>query len=367
MRTFLIALTATGAAASMPAEAQTHENHGAAQIRLPEDTPDRPASGHEGHAPDNPAQAASNDPHAGHADHKRDAPSPADPHAGHDALVETDTLADHGSPPQDHSGHGGQPAGGDDPHAGGTALPAGNAPPPPVPSDWYADRSFDPDIMAASRAAQRREHGGGTYSQVIVDIAEYRATGDDGAYAWKAEAWYGGDINRLVLKTEGDGRFRGDLDHAEVEALYSRAIDPYWNLQAGLRYDVEPSRAYATVGVEGLAPYWFELEGAAFLSDRGDVFARASGYYDLRVTQQLILQPRAEINLAAQNVARDRIGAGLSSAELGLRLRYEFAREFAPYVGVHWERKFGDTADFARAGGQDITDTSFVAGVRFWF
>lgn len=170
-----------------------------------------------------------------------------------------------------------------------------------------------------------------------------------------------------MLKTEGDGAFRGDVDHAEVEALYSRAIDPYWNLQAGVRYDFEPSRAYAALGVEGLAPYWFELEGALFLSDRGDLFARVSGYHDLRITQRLIIQPRAELNLAAQDVPRDRIGSGLSSTELGLRLRYEVSREFAPYVGVHWERRFGDTADFARADGNDVSDVSFVAGVRFWF
>lgn len=170
-----------------------------------------------------------------------------------------------------------------------------------------------------------------------------------------------------MLKTEGDGRFRGDLNGAEVEALYSRAIDPYWNLQAGLRYDFEPSRAYAAIGVEGLAPYWFELESAVFLSDRGHIFVRAGGYHDMRVTQRLIIQPRAEINLSAQDIPSDRIGAGLSSVELGVRLRYEFTREFAPYVGVHWERSFANTADFARADGRDVSNASFVAGVRFWF
>jgi len=268
---------------------------------------------------------------------------------------------------EDHSAHGVPPADRSDPHADGTALPAGNAAPPPIPGDWHADRSFDPADMAQVRATQRRAHGGGTYSQVIVDIAEYRAIGEGGGYAWKAEAWYGGDINRAVLKTEGDGRFRGDLNGAEVEALYSRAIDPYWNLQAGLRYDFEPSRAYAAIGVEGLAPYWFELESAVFLSDRGHIFVRAGGYHDMRVTQRLIIQPRAEINLSAQDIPSDRIGAGLSSVELGVRLRYEFTREFAPYVGVHWERSFANTADFARADGRDVSNASFVAGVRFWF
>ena len=128
-----------------------------------------------------------------------------------------------------------------------------------------------------------------------------------------------------------------------------------------------PSRTYATVGFEGLAPYWFEVEGALFLSDKGDLLARAEAYYDQRITQRLILQPRAELNFAAQDDRRRGVGSGISDLELGLRLRYELAREFAPYVGVSWDRKLGDTARFARAAGEGASDTSLVAGVRFWF
>jgi len=185
---------------------------------------------------------------------------------------------------------------------------------------------------------------------------------------WEASAAYGGDIRRAVLKTEGDGA-EGDLERAEVQALYSRAIGPYFNLQAGVRQDFQPRlrRTYATVGVEGLAPYWFEVSAQAFLSDKGDLSARLEGSYDLRLTQQLILEPRGELNLAAGDDRAIGVGSGLTDLELGLRLRYAIAPEFAPYVGVNWERKLGDTADFARDAGEARSDTRLVVGLRAWF
>jgi copper resistance protein B len=121
------------------------------------------------------------------------------------------------------------------------------------------------------------------------------------------------------------------------------------------------------LGIEGLAPYWFEAEGTLFLSNKGDLLARAEGYYDQRITQDLVLQPRAELNFALQNIPENAIGSGLSTAEIGLRLRYERIREFAPYVGVSWERKLGRTADLARMRGEDTGGAHFVLGVRAWF
>jgi len=121
------------------------------------------------------------------------------------------------------------------------------------------------------------------------------------------------------------------------------------------------------VGIEGLAPYWFELDAQAFLSNKGDAHLRIEGSYDQRITQRLILQPAAEVNLAAQDVPELGIGSGVSDIELGLRLRYEIAREFAPYVGVNWERKLGGSADYARAAGDGASATSLVMGIRFWF
>ncbi|WP_294297441.1 copper resistance protein B [uncultured Sphingomonas sp.] len=250
----------------------------------------------------------------------------------------------------------------------GTALPAGNAPAPAAPEANYADRIWGRDAMAPARATLRREHGGMTVSQLMLNLAEVHFDRGRDGYRWDGEFWSGGDINRLTLKSEGEGRFRGSAA-GEVQALYSRAIGPYFNLQAGLRQDFSPgpNRTYATVGVEGLAPYWFDVEGALFLSDRGDLLARLEGYYDQRITQRLILQPRVELNLSAQDVAASRLGSGLTDAEAGLRLRYEIVREFAPYVGVSWERRFGDTARFARADGERTGGVGLVAGIRAWF
>lgn len=274
-------------------------------------------------------------------------PKAADPHAGH-------AVPGMAMP---------EPAG-----TRGTALPASNAPLPPPPTADAADGIYGSSAMAEARRVLREEHGGGTFSQLLFNLAEYQVREGRDGFLWDGEFWWGGDIDRLVLKSEGEGAFGDGVEDAEVEALWSRALDPYWNFQAGVRYDFKPnpSRTYATIGIEGLAPYWFEVEGALFLSDKGDLLGRLEGYYDQRITQRLILQPRAELNFAAQDVPETGIGSGLSDVELGLRLRYEFAREFAPYVGVSYERK-GDTARFARAEGDDRESTSFVAGVRLWF
>lgn len=247
-------------------------------------------------------------------------------------------------------------------------LPAGNAPPPEAPTDYAADRIFAPGDMARARALLRREHGDMRWSKVMLETAEVRPGAGGDVWAWEGEASYGGDINRFALKTEGESH-DGELESAEVQALYRRAIGPYFNLQAGVRHDFEPGpqRTYATIGLEGVAPYWFEVGGALFLSEKGDLSARLEGSYDLRLTQKLILEPRVEANLAASADRALELGSGLQDVELGLRLRYAIRQEFAPYVGVHYERKFGDTADFARAHGDDIEDTRVVLGLRAWF
>lgn len=253
--------------------------------------------------------------------------------------------------------------------SGGTALPAGDASAPAASEANYADTVWGSETMAASRRQLRREHGGGNFSQVMFNLAEYQVRDGRDGFRWDGEGWFGGDINRLVVKSEGSGGFGEGVEDAEIQALYSRAIGPYFNLQAGVRHDImpNPSRTYATVGFEGLAPYWFEVEGALFLSDRGDLLARVEGYYDQRITQRLVLQPRAELNFAAQDVPETGTGAGLSDVELGLRLRYEVTREFAPYIGVSWDRRIGDTARYARIAGEGAGATSFVIGVRTWF
>ncbi|KQN19542.1 copper resistance protein CopB [Sphingomonas sp. Leaf33] len=251
----------------------------------------------------------------------------------------------------------------------GTARPAGNAPAPTAPSATYADRIWGAEAMASARSALRREHGGMQFSQVMLNLAEVDFRGGRNGYRWDGEAWFGGDINRLAIKSEGEGAFGDRVEGAEIQALYSRAIDPYFNLQAGVRQGIGrgAQRTDAVLGVEGLAPYWFDVEAALFLSDKGDLRARAEGTYDQRITQRLILQPRVEVNWSAQDMRAERIGGGLTDAEAGLRLRYEIAREFAPYVGVAWERRFGRTARYARADDEGTGGVGLVLGVRAWF
>jgi copper resistance protein B len=251
---------------------------------------------------------------------------------------------------------------------GAPPLPETLAPAPPAPTDYVADKYFDPASMRAARAALKKEHGGETYSKVMINLAEYQARRHGDGYRWDGQAWIGGDINRFVVKTEGDGDVKAGVQAGEVQALYSRAVGPYTDLQAGVRYVAKPGspRTYASIGVQALVPYWIDLEGALFVSDKG-VLARAEGSYDLRITQRLVLQPRVELNLAAQTIRSAGIGAGVSDAELGLRLRYEIERQFAPYVGVTYDRQFGLGADLARAGGEDSGRASFVLGVRAWF
>ena len=247
-------------------------------------------------------------------------------------------------------------------------APAGTAA-APVTTDSTADRAWGAETMARAREVLRFEHGGMPMSKVGGDLFEYQARSGQDGYRWEGEAWYGGDIHRLVVKTEGEGGVRSGVEAAEVQALYSRAVGPYADLQMGLRQDFSPgpARTYAAVGVETLLPYWVHAQGGLYLSTRGDLLARTEASSDLRLTQRLILQPRAELNFAARDMPRQETGSGLSKAELGLRLRYEIRREFAPYVGVTWERAYGRTADFARTGGRKVTTTGVVAGIRGWF
>lgn len=274
------------------------------------------------------------------------------------------------------------PATAADPHAG-HAMGAAEALLPPVappPAEALggpahaADLVFDPAAMARSRAALAAEHGGMATSKLLIDRLEVGIGRGRETYAWDAQAWYGGDIDKIWLKTEGEGEFGGEFEGAELQALWSRAIDPWFDLQLGVRQDLGPGphRTHLVAGVQGLAPYWFEVEGALFLSNRGDVTARAEVEYDLRITQNLILQPRGEIDFSLQDVPELRLGSGLTTAELGARLRYEiFPRSgpavVAPYVGVQYERAFSDTARFRRAAGEDTGGWRLLVGLRTWF
>ena len=198
---------------------------------------------------------------------------------------------------------------------------------------------------------------------------EYRASDGHDSLNWDVQGWIGRDDHKALLKTEGEKAVDGRLEKGEFQLLYSHRVSDFFDAQAGVRYDIEPGpeRSFGVLAMQGLAPYWFEIDVSAFISNEGEVSARFETDYDLLITQKLILQPTAEINLAAQSVRERGIGSGVNDVELGFRLRYEFERKFAPYVGISWERKIGETADLARHHDEDVESLSLVTGIRFWF
>lgn len=211
---------------------------------------------------------------------------------------------------------------------------------------------------------------------VLFDRLEY-AVPDNGqdAIVWDFQGWYGGDVNRVYLKSEGEN-VQGDGEDAEFESLellYSRLIADFWELQGGVGYqggvfsDDHAERTYGVIGLQGVMPYGIETDAALQVSEDGDVAASFEGEYDLRLTQRLYLQPRTEIAVAANEVEEFGVGEGLNSVRVGLRLGYEVTRRFAPYVGTYWIKKYGDTADLSRASGDSAEDTGVVVGVKLMF
>ncbi|BCW90393.1 hypothetical protein sos41_35610 [Alphaproteobacteria bacterium SO-S41] len=210
-------------------------------------------------------------------------------------------------------------------------------------------------------------HDGLTYWMVRGELDAGRTGNEEDFFSWDAEAWIGGDSSKLWLKSEGES-VAGDLHNAEVQALYSVPVSDFWDLQAGMRYDFEPDgRAYLAIGLEGLAPYFFETEATAFLSEDGDLSLRLKQEFDLLLTQRLVLTPSAELKASASDVPELGLGAGFTEAKLELTLRYEITRKFAPYVALEYERALGETASIARAAGESVETTSLRAGLRFWF
>ncbi|WP_456447256.1 copper resistance protein B [Thiolapillus sp.] len=201
-----------------------------------------------------------------------------------------------------------------------------------------------------------------------MDKFELRDADEGTVLVWDAQAWAGKDLNKLWLKSEGERGEEG-TEEGNVEVLYSRAIAPFWDLQAGWRHDFRPTpdRDWAAFGVKGLAPYLFEVDATAYVGESGRMAAALSVEYEYLFTQKLILSPELEMNLYSKDDEAVGVGSGLSDLQLGLRLRYEIVREFAPYIGVNWWNKFGKTADYAEAAGGETSDVEFVAGFRLWF
>jgi copper resistance protein B len=281
-------------------------------------------------------------PHAGHAT----SPAPAeDPSRGKGAARGTDGEAgrirdagmDHGS------------------MQGGSASP--DARDPHAYSGGY---DFGPRKLQLAD-----EH---SFGSLLVDNLEYMRGDGNSSVEYDLQAWYGRTYDRAVLKAEGE-RDGGNFKEARTELLWGHAIASFWDAQLGVRYDggEGPDRTWLALAVQGLAPYWFEVEVAGYVGNKGRSALRLDVSYDLLLTQRLILQPRIEADFYGKRDAVRGLGSGLSVASAALRLRYEIYRELAPYVGVEWSRRFGGTEDLARAAGEDPNEARFIAGLRFWF
>ncbi|HEP9100194.1 TPA: copper resistance protein B [Pseudomonas aeruginosa] len=207
------------------------------------------------------------------------------------------------------------------------------------------------------------------FGALLGETLERRFTrkGEDST-AYDLQGWYGTTYNRAVVKAEGDIA-KGKLEESRTELLWGHAISSYWDTQLGVRLDngEGPSRQWLAFGVQGLAPYWFELDATAYVGDGGRTAFRLEASYELLITQRLILEPKVEMQFYGKDDPERRIGSGLAEASAGLRLRYEISRQFAPYVGIERAGSFGKTADYVRADGGRAQQTRFVAGVRFWF
>lgn len=206
------------------------------------------------------------------------------------------------------------------------------------------------------------------FGSLLLDRLERAYNRDGNATVYDAQAWFGRDYDRLVIKAEGNVA-RSKLQEARTELLWGHAIASFWNTQLGVRYDsgVGPDRGWLAMGIQGIAPYWFNVDATAYVGNNGRTAIRLAAEYELLLTQKLILQPRVEVNFYGKNDAARDIGRGVSDSAVGLRLRYEINRQFAPYIGVERSSTFGKTADLVRATGEPAGKTLWVAGVRMWF
>jgi len=239
----------------------------------------------------------------------------------------------------------------------------GGSAPPDARSPDYSDGHGFGDLP---RPVFADEHN---FASLLVDRLEYVDTDDRNSTTYDLQAWFGRDYDRIVLKAEGDID-SGTLEEASTELLWGHAIATFWDTQLGVRYDSGeegPDRTWLAFGVQGLAPYWFEVDATAYIGESGRSAFSFEAEYELLLTQKIILQPRFEMDWYGKNDDERGIGSGASTAAFGIRLRYEIRREIAPYIGVEWTQQYGDTKDFTRAAGGDPSETRFVAGLRFWF
>ncbi|MCQ4314875.1 copper resistance protein B [Stutzerimonas zhaodongensis] len=320
----LIAVNAQAQDATHDSSYSSHGGHGGQE--------------HRGHAPSRAgADGTAHDrPHHGH--HQQ----PAHGQMNHDAM--------------DHSRH-------EMPHPSRVAVPAEQHSRTPIPAITPADRAAAfPDLPAHDM------HQGGSHFMFVADELEWQDANDGSTLAWNLNGWWGGDIDRLAFRSEGE-RTNGHTEEAELQLLWSHAIGPWWETVAGVRQDFKPGspQTWAAFGIQGMPLYGLETEATAFIGEGGQTSLRLEAEYDMLLTQRWVLQPKAEVNLHGRNDASRGVGAGFSDASIGLRLRYEINRQLAPYVGVSWTRAYGNSADMLRSEDEDTSEARLVAGIRFWF
>ena len=266
-----------------------------------------------------------------------------------------------------HAGHEqqkppAQPPAAQDPHAHHRQPPADGLP-PFIPAVTDADRAAAfPDVDGHS------VHDEAINFFVLADELEWQGGDGTSSFAWKTRGWVGKDRDRLWFRSSGEAE-AGDLGAGSAEALYGRAITPWWDVVAGVRQDIRPGdpQTWAAFGVQGLAPYWFDIEATAYVGASGRTRFELETEYELLLSNRLILQPLVELDLYGKDDPERGVGAGLSEIEAGLRLRYEIRREVAPYVGVLWHHKVFGTADHAREAGEPVSSARVAVGLRLWF
>lgn len=321
-------------------------------------------SGHEGMGHDMPKEMpddkAPADPHAMHkgmrsdmpADKSEDKPA-SDPHAGHQGMSQDMPMKMPDKKPTTA------------PHAGHQSPSSEkNYTTVPEPTDEERAAAF-PDLGGMDL---RKIMDTPIMFYALLDQFEWVDAKEGSALNWDGIGWLGNDTQRLWLRTEGE-RADGETENAELQLLYGRPLSRWWDWVAGVRHDFKPgpSQTWLGAGVQGLAPYWFESEATLYVGEGGQTNLRLEVEYELLLTQRIVLQPLLEVNFFGQDDPDRGIGSGLAEAEAGLRLRYEIRREFAPYIGLSWNRSYGQTADIARLAGEAVEDTSLVAGIRFWY
>lgn len=233
----------------------------------------------------------------------------------------------------------------------------------PIPVLTDADR-----LAAFPDLDMHMKHGESLQSLVLIDQLEIWNASPGTGLGWDAVAWIGSDVNRLWLRSEGE-YVDSSLESAELEVLVGHSIAPWWDVVAGIRHDFKPgqSQDFFALGMMGLSPYKFETDITLYFGESGQTAARLQFEYETLFTNRLILQPKLELNFYGQDDPERGIGSGLSTASIGLRLRYEITRQFAPYLGVSWDKTFGQTADYLRSEGESTTELTALAGVRVWF